>query len=167
MSKPTIQPTAKGVKTSIDAHKHTRPRVILEASIKLTEAATVQYFVVNHQKLLKNGQIVNTMFAFCPMDPDGTDKKIHETSGIPTNMTMLGAHFKISSNSRNPFEKQKQWGKAKKGKEEFRDLIVYFTLAMATDKNPKDLLLRIIHKWPCRGARWHSPLGQGAPVLQE
>jgi hypothetical protein len=41
-------------------------------------------------------------------------------------MTVLGAHFKISSNGKIPFEKQKQWGKAKKDKEEFRDPIVYF-----------------------------------------
>jgi hypothetical protein len=68
---------------------------------------------VNPQELLKNGQMVDKMFAFCPINLDGTDKKIHEASGIVTNMTMLGAHFKISSNGKNPFEKQKQWGKAK------------------------------------------------------
>ena len=80
------------------------------------------------------------MFAFCPINPEGTNKKIHKTSGIVTNMTMLGAHFKISSNGKNPFEKQKQWGKAKKDKEEFRDPIIYFSLAIATDKDPEDLL---------------------------
>jgi hypothetical protein len=136
---------------SIDAHKHTHLQVIVKASIKLTGSAPVQDFIVNLQELLKNGQFVNKMFAFCPIEPDGTDKKIHETSGIPTNITMLGAHFKISSNGRNPFEKQKQWGKAKKGKEEFRDPIVYFSLVMATDKSPKDLLLRIMHEWQHRG----------------
>jgi hypothetical protein len=73
----------------------------------------VQDFIVNLQELLKNGQFVDKMFAFCPIDLDGTDKKIHETSGIPTNMTMLGANFKISSNGKNPFEKQKHWGKDK------------------------------------------------------
>jgi hypothetical protein len=55
-------------------------------------------------------------------------------------MTMLCAHFEISSNRKNPFEKQKQWGKAKKDKEEFRDPIIYFSLAIATDKDPEDLL---------------------------
>ncbi len=38
----------------------------------------------------------------------GTDKKIYEKSGIPSNITMLSVHFKISSNGKNPFEKQKQ-----------------------------------------------------------
>ena len=63
-------------------------------------------------------------------------------------MTMLGVHFKISSNGQNPFEKQKAWGnKTKKDKEEFRDPIVYFSFGIATDKDPKELLARIIHKW--------------------
>jgi hypothetical protein len=150
-SKPTIQPMAKSVKMSINTHKHTHPRVIVEASIKLTGLAPVQDLIVNLQELLKNRQFINKMFAFSPIDPDGMDKKIHETSGITTNMTMLGAHFKISSNGRNPFEKQKQWEKAKKGKEESRDPIVYLSLVMATGKNPKDLLPRIIHKWQHRG----------------
>ncbi len=66
---------------------------------------------------------------------------------------MLGAHFKISSNGKNPFEKQKAWGnKAKKDKEEFNDPIVYFSLAIATDKDPEELLARIIHEWQRRGS---------------
>ncbi len=149
--KPTTKPTSKSAKTSFDIHKHIHPRVIVEASIKLTGSAPVQDFIVNLQELLKNGQLVNKMFAFCPIDLDGTDKKIHEVSGIQTNMTILGAHFKISSNGKNPFEKQKQWKKTKKDKEEFRDAIAYFLLAMPTDKYPKDLLSQIIHEWQRRG----------------
>jgi hypothetical protein len=145
--KPTSKPTSKSTKTSFNVHKHIHLRVIVEASIKLTGLAPVQDFIINIQELLKNGQLVDKMFAFCPIDPDGTDKKIHEVTGIQTNMTILGAHFKISSNGKNPFEKQKQWKKTKKDKEEFRNPIVYFLLGMATDKDPKDLLSRIIHKW--------------------
>jgi hypothetical protein len=96
------------------------------------------------------------MFAFCPINPDGTDKKIHEISGIITNMTMLGAHFKISNNRKNPFEKQKQCGKATKDKEEFQDPIIYFLLAIAMDKDPEDLLSRIIHEWQCRAVFYYG-----------
>jgi hypothetical protein len=65
---------------------------------------------------------------------------------------MLGAHFKISSNGKNPFKKQKAWGnKTKKDKEELRDPIVYFSFEIATDEDPKELLARIIHEWQCRG----------------
>ncbi len=64
-------------------------------------------------------------------------------------MTMLGAHFKISSGYRkNPFEKQKVWGKgSNKNKEEYKNPVVWFTLAIATDIEPKDLVSRIVHKW--------------------
>ncbi len=61
---------------------------------------------------------------------------------------MLGAHFKISSNGRNPFEKQRVWGKgANKNKEEFWDPVVYFTFAFATDTAPEDLISRVVHEW--------------------
>ena len=141
-SKPTLKPTINPPKPAFKAHNHTNPRTIVKASIKLTGSAPVQDFIVNLQELLKNNQMVEKMFAFCLINPDSTDKKIHETSGIVTNMTMLGAHFKISSNGRNPFEKQKQWGKTKKDKEEFWDPIIYFSLAIATYKDPEDLLSR-------------------------
>jgi hypothetical protein len=134
---PTAAPVAKAksVTTSLDSHIHKHQRVIVEASTKLTGATPMQEFIVNLQELLKNGQLVDKFFTFCPVKPDEGEKKIHEASGMPTNMTMLGAHFKTSSNGRNPFEKQKAWGnKAKKDKEEFKDPIVYFTLAIATDE---------------------------------
>jgi hypothetical protein len=107
-SKPTIQPTAKSVKTSINAHKHTHLQVIVEASIKITGVAPVQDFIVNLKELLTNGQFIDKMFAFCPIDLDEMDEKIHESSGIPTQMTMLGTNFKILSKGKNPFRKQKQ-----------------------------------------------------------
>ena len=125
-SKPVLKPTIKPPKPAFEARSHTNPRTIVEASIKLTGSAPVQDFIVNLQELFKNGQMVDKMFAFFPINLDGTDKKIHETSGIVINMTMLGAHFKISSNGKNLFEKQKQWGKAKKDKEEFRDRTIFF-----------------------------------------
>ncbi len=64
-------------------------------------------------------------------------------------MTMLGAHFKISSgNGKNPFDKQKVWGKgANKNKDEYKNPVVWFTLTIATDVEPKDLVSRIVHKW--------------------
>jgi len=150
-TKPVLKPAIKSPKPSIEAHKHTYPRTIVDASIKLTGSTPVQDFIVRLQELLKNGLMVDKTFAFCPINPNGSDKKIHEISGIVTNMTMLGTHFKISSNGKNPFEKQRQWGKAKKDKEEFRDPIIYFSLAIATDTDPEDLLSRINHEWQRRG----------------
>jgi hypothetical protein len=66
------------LKPAFKAHKHTHPRTIVDASIKLTGSSPVQDFIVNLQELLKNGQMVDKMFAFCPINPDGTDNKTHE-----------------------------------------------------------------------------------------
>ncbi len=101
---------AKNVSRSFDSHIHKYQRVMVEASIKLTGANPTQEFIVNLQELLKNGQLVNKSFAFSPVNSDRGDKKIHKTLGMPTKMTMLGAHFKISSNGKNPSKKQKAWG---------------------------------------------------------
>jgi hypothetical protein len=97
----------KNVSTSFDSHVHKHQRVIVEAFIKLMGANPTQEFTVDLQELLKNGQLVDKSFAFSPVKSDVGDKKIQKTLGVPTNMTMLGAHFKISSNGKNPFEKQK------------------------------------------------------------
>ncbi len=87
-------------------------------------------------------------FAFCPVNPDSKDKKIFDHTGIPINMTMLGAHVRISSFGRNPFKKQKVWGKtANKGKEEVKNPVVYFTMAITTDLEPHEVIARISHEW--------------------
>ncbi len=71
---------------------------------------------------MKNGQLVDPKFAFCPVNTDSKDKKIFDHTGIPINMTMLGAHVKILNFGRNPFMKQKTWGKGtSKGKKETKD----------------------------------------------
>ena len=72
-SKPVLKPTIKPLKPAFEAHNHTNPQTIIEASIKLTDSAPVQDFIVNLQELLKNGQMVDKMFAFCPINPDGTN----------------------------------------------------------------------------------------------
>ncbi len=138
----------KSAHTKLDKHIHKFPRVVVEGSIKLSDTNPFQEFVIGLQNLLKNGQLVDPFFEFCPINTGGLEKKIHELSGIPINMTMLGTHFKISSNGRNPFERQKVWGKgANKNKEEFWDPVVYFTFAFATDTAPKDLISQVVHEW--------------------
>jgi hypothetical protein len=150
-SKPSAAASAapeKSAHTKLDKHIHKFSRVVVEGSIKLSDTNPFQEFVFGLQNLLKNGQLVDPFFAFCPINTGGLEKKIHESSGIPINMTMLGAHFKISSNGRNPFEKQKVWGKgANKNKEEFWDPVFYFTFAFARDTAPEDLILRVVHEW--------------------
>jgi hypothetical protein len=88
----------KSTHTKLDKHVHKFPHVVVEASIKLSDANPFQEFVIGLKNLLNNGQLVDPLFAFCPINTGGSEKKIHELLGIPINMTMLGVHFKISSN---------------------------------------------------------------------
>jgi hypothetical protein len=79
-----------------DNHVHNFPRILAEASIELKGESPVQEYIVGLQELLKNGQRVDKNFAFCPMKEGSGTKKIHDPSSIPTNMTLLSGHFKIS-----------------------------------------------------------------------
>ena len=127
MKAAAIQPSRIKLVKSIDQYAHNYPCVIVEAGICLSQANPFQEFIGTLQHLLKNGQLVDPKFAFCPVNQDSKDRKIFDHSDIPINMTMLGAHIKITSNGRNPFTKQKQWGKsAGKGKDEAKDPVVYF-----------------------------------------
>jgi hypothetical protein len=107
-SKPSTMTTAvseKSIHTKNDKNEYKYSCVVVKASIKLSSDNPFQDFIVALQNLLKNGQLVDPLFAFSPIKTGGFEKKIHEWSGIPINMTLVGAHFKISSNGRNPFEK--------------------------------------------------------------
>jgi hypothetical protein len=67
-------------------------------------------------------------------------KKIGEQSGIPTNMTMLSAYFKISTNKgRNPFEKHKVWKNNKEVKGDLKNPTIYFSMAFAANEEPENL----------------------------
>ena len=84
----------------------------------------MQEYIVGLQELLKNGQMVDKNFAFCPVKEDSGTKKIHDPSSISTNMTLLSSHFKISSTKgRNPFEKQKVFKNNKEVKGDLKNPI--------------------------------------------
>jgi hypothetical protein len=135
-----------------DNHVHNFPRILMKVSIELKGESPIQEFILSLQELLKNGQMVDKNFAFCLVKQDGGTKKIQDQSSIPTNMTLLSAHFKISSNKgRNPFEKQKVWKNNKEVKGNLRNSIIYFSMAITTGKEPEDLLARVSHE-----SHWHG-----------
>jgi hypothetical protein len=135
-------------------HFHTHPRIIIEACIQITGDNPEGKFVHAIQELLRNGQIVDKHFAYAPIKPDGATP-ISDPSKIPINMTVLRAYFKISSqNGRNPFEQQKVWGKSKKSKDDkFKDPMVYFTMAVATNELPAEVMDRIRQEWGRMGRK--------------
>jgi hypothetical protein len=106
---PAAKNTMKSaLKTSFkDTHVHNFPRTLVEASIKLKSESPMQEFIIGLQELLKNGQMVDKHFAFGPVKGGNGNKNIQDASNIPSNMTLLSGHFKISSSKgKNPFEKQ-------------------------------------------------------------
>ncbi len=141
-------------KRLINSHAFKHKRVILEASIKLSDDNPFAEFIARLQDLLKNGQLVDPNFSFSPIKVNGKDNLVHDPATVPTNMTLLGAYINISRSFRNPFEKQKVVSKSSgsnKKKEEFNDPIVYFSLAAAMDENPEELISRIQLEWSKKG----------------
>jgi hypothetical protein len=152
--KPKEKNAVKGaLKASFkDLHVHNFLRTLVEASIELKGESPMQEFVVALQELLQNGQMVDKSFTFCPVKEGSGAQNISVPSGIPTNMTLLSCHFKLSSSKgRNPFEKQKVFKNNKEVKGELLNPSIYFLMAIAMDEVPEDLIARIIHEWHSRG----------------
>ena len=122
------------------SHVHNFPGVLAEAYVNLKSDSPIQESIVNLQEPLKNGQLVDKYFAFCPVRDDGQVKKIHDPSGLTNNVTLLIAYIKISRNlGRNPFGKQKVYKNNKEVKGQVRDPVIYFDYAFETDEEPEDL----------------------------
>jgi hypothetical protein len=141
--------TQKSALKSPSPHFHTHSRVIVEAMIQLSGDNPCAQFVQSIQELLRNGQIVDKHFAYVPIKSTGA-VLLSDPSKIPVNMTVLGAYFKYNNpNGRSPFERQKDWkNKNKKSdNDEYKDPLVYFTMAIATDEDPGEVVERIRQEW--------------------
>jgi hypothetical protein len=154
-----LSATTKTTKSAIKfpPHKHAHPRTIVESSIQLPADKAENCFIDALRELLRNGKIVDKHFAFAPVKKGDGNYLISEASAIPSNMTLLSKHFKISyQGSRNPFEKQKVWGKTKKDKDkdEFKEPTVYFSFAIATEEEPTEILEAINQEWFKQGGRY-------------
>jgi hypothetical protein len=151
----TSQPKKSALKPP--THKHTHPRTIVESSILLPSDKAENCFIEALRELLRNGKMVDKHFAFAPVKRSNKEELISDASSIPNNMTLLSNHFKISyQGSKNPFEKQKVWGKPKKDKEkeEYKDPTVFFSFAIATEEDPSEILERINQEWFKQGGRY-------------
>jgi hypothetical protein len=141
----------------IPTHKHSHPRTIVESSILLPSDKAENCFIEALRELLRNGKMVDKHFAFAPVKRSNKEELISDANAIPNNMTLLSNHFKISyQGSKNPFEKQKVWGKPKKDKdkEEFKDPTVFFSFAIASEEEPSEILERINQEWFKQGGRY-------------
>jgi hypothetical protein len=153
--KPTtkqLKSTSKTQKPALKSpppHFHTHSCIIVEAMIQLSGDNPCVQFVQSIQELLRNGKIVDKHFAYVPIKSTGA-VLLSDPSKIPVNMTVLGAYFKYNNpNGRSPFECQKDWkNKNKKSdNDEYKDPLVYFTMAIATDEDPGKVVERIRQEW--------------------
>jgi hypothetical protein len=153
-----IAPPAKHVVKSAlkagfnDNHVQNFPRVLVEASIQLKRG---YYGAGIHCQFARTPQIWpdgGHKLHNLPSKAKGGNKKVHDHSSVPTNMTLISAHFKISSmKGENPFEKQKVWKNNKEVMGELRNLFINFSFAKAMDEDLDNLMARISHERHCRG----------------
>jgi hypothetical protein len=71
----TAAVSEKSLHTKNDKHVYKFSRVVVEASVKLLNDNPIQEFIVALQNLIKNGQLVDPLFAFRPIKIGGLEKK--------------------------------------------------------------------------------------------
>ncbi len=147
------QYTTKSFSVTKTAYKHTHPHTFVEAAITLTKEDKPKEFIVAIKLLLSNGQILDPNFALALLKHDAATKKpklITAVDDVPVNFTHLGQYAYTSGN--RIFEKKKDWKgentSSKKSnhrdnatkEDTFRDPIIYFTIAIATNIPPRNLI---------------------------
>ena len=144
--------TTKGFTIPPTAHAHTHSLTYIKATICLTSDDKPKEFIVAIKLILKNGKYLDHNFGLVPLKnlPGKQTKVIVDKDNVPTNFTHLGQYAFTSGN--RIFEKKKNWKKDKQPHrdneaEEFKDPVVYFTIAIATDIAPKALIDGIRTEW--------------------
>ena len=133
-------------------HKHTFPRVIFEGSARLTTEDKVAEFMALIGTFLSNRKMVDRFMAIVSVVMGSGRKNLTEVKEIPSNMTMMGGYVKISEKSlqvfeRKPAMKSTKGGKLPKGGTFYNNDMVYFTLAIACDVEPREIISGISVEW--------------------
>ena len=160
--------TTKSFSVAKIAHNYTHPRTFVEAAITLTSDEKPKEFIAAIKLLLTNGQILDPNFGLTPLKMQGgvttKTKLITTADDVPVNFTHLGQYAFTTGNQ--IFEKKKDWKGAndyskpnKKADhrdnpsqpELFKNPVVYFTIAIATDIPPHSLINGIRTEWEANG----------------
>lgn len=155
--KPFNRYTTNSFKIPSTAHVHTHPLTFVEAAICLTSEDKPKEFIVAIKLLLKNAKFLDPTFGLAPLKnlPGKQTKLILAEEDVPTNFTHLGQYAFTSGN--RIFEKKKNWNNGAKQPhrdreaEDFKDPVVYFTIAIATDVPPRALIDGIRTEWETHG----------------
>ena len=146
---PTAAPALK--RSTYTPHTHTFPRVIIEGSARLGQEDKIKEFTDLIGALLSNGKMVDGHFAIVPVIMGTGRKALTGVKDIPANMTMLGGYIKISEKSLRVFERKSNTRPTKDGKSvrgnSYPNDMIYFTLAIACDAEPGDIISGISVEW--------------------
>ncbi len=97
--------------------------------------------------LVQNAKYLNPHFGLAPLksNPGKPSKIIIAEEDVPSNFTHLGKYASTSGN--RMFEKKKNWKKEKEKQahcndppEDFKDPVVYFTIDIITNLQPRALI---------------------------
>ncbi len=152
----TIPQAATRVTSFLDKFIYPHSQVILELAVTLKSNKAFEEFTQALMSLITNAQMVDPKFVINPLNPNSKEKNITSKGKILPNMTKLGIHIKISGNS-NAFNKLKVWDKDGESgrqsckankKEEFKEPTLYFSMAILSEVEPKEIIERTII--PCK-----------------
>ncbi len=106
-----------------------------------------------------NSKMVDPYFVWNPVNPNSVGINNTTSKGeIPTNMTILGSHVKVSGNSysfvtqcvhKENKQKQAQHGCCGNNEKEpeYKDPTVYLNLIVSLDINPAEIIASISYEW--------------------
>jgi hypothetical protein len=140
-----------------ETYIHPHKRVIIELAILLKSNKAFEEFTKALMAFIENTQMVDPKFTINTLNLKSKEKSITAKGEISPNMTKLGIHVKISGNG-NAFNKQKVWDKEEQGskgrnnrksnkKEEYKDPIVYFSMVVSSEVEPREIIDHVMHEW--------------------
>ncbi len=140
-------------------HYHQFRCIILELSVVLKTEKGFDEFVQSLAVFMVNAKMVDPYFVWNPIDPDAVGLADITSKGeIPTNMTMLGSHVKVSGGGyvfvkqrvykENKAMRAQQGGRGNNEKEqEYKDPTVYFNLVISLDVDPSEIIACTTYEW--------------------
>lgn len=146
------RPNMPGAPRSImKSHDHKQKRVILEATVLLTDKNPYLQFAEMIHHLLGNALLVDLYFQIDLISKVSPHPPLKKKTDIPDNLTLLMEYIKISRNMM-AFQKKKIFssgggGGKKKSKEEVRDPIVWFCFAASFDLEAMYIIQWISFEW--------------------
>jgi hypothetical protein len=130
--------------------------VIIEGLARLSQDNKVKEFMELIGTLLSNGKMVDRNLAIVSAIMGAGRKDLKEVKDIPTNMTLLDGYVKISKKSLRVFERKTMTKINKGAKLTRRDTgypidMIYFTLAIACNVEPREIISGISVEWMWAG----------------